>query len=97
MEHRPGPQGDLPARYPRGDLSALILWPFKYIEGPHVAAALFDLEQDPGEQRNLAAQEPEQARAMSLLLRQLAGPGSAQSTARDPAAEERLRALGYVR
>lgn len=97
MEHRPGPQGNLPAGYPRGDLSALVLWPFKYIEGPHVASALFDLDQDPGEERNLAAQKPEQARAMSLLLRQLAGPGSGPGAVRDAAAEERLRALGYVR
>ncbi|MBX7184998.1 MAG: sulfatase-like hydrolase/transferase [Vicinamibacteria bacterium] len=97
MEHRPGAQGDLPASYPRGDLSALVLWPFKYIEGPHVESALFDLEQDPGEVQNLAAREPEQARAMSLLLRQLAGPGSVRGAVPDPAAEERLRALGYVR
>lgn len=97
IEHRPGPQDALPSSYPRGDLSALVLWPFKYVEGPNIAAALFDLEQDPGEQRNLAGQEPAQAKAMSLLLRELAGPGSAAKPGPDPATEERLRALGYVR
>jgi arylsulfatase A-like enzyme len=97
IEHRPGPQGALPASYPRGDLSALILWPFKYVEGPNIAASLFDLEEDPGEERNLAAQEPSQVKAMSLLLRGLSGSGSAPNAGLDPASEERLRALGYVR
>ena len=97
IEHRPGAQGELPASYPRGDLSALILWPFKYVEGPSVAAALFDLEQDPGELVNLAVQEPGQAQAMSLLLRELSGSRSSPDAAVDPAAQDRLRALGYVR
>ena len=97
IEHRPGAQGDLPASYPRGDLSALILWPFKYVEGPGVGSALFDLEQDPGELENLAAKEPGQARAMGLLLRQLSGPKSSPNAAREAATEDRLRALGYVR
>lgn len=97
IEHRPGAQGELPASYPRGDLSALIVWPFKYVEGPGVAAALFDLEQDQAELVNLAAQEPAQAKAMSLLLRELSGSRSSPNAAPDPATEGRLRALGYVR
>jgi arylsulfatase A-like enzyme len=97
IEHRPGPQGALPSSYPRGDLSALILWPFKYVEGPGIAPALFDLDQDRGERRNLAVQEPAQAKAMSLLLRELSGSRSSPSSVPDAAAEERLRALGYVR
>lgn len=97
IEHRPGPQGALPSSYPRGDLSALILWPFKYVEGPGIAPALFDLDQDQGELRNLAALEPAQARAMSLLLRELANSRSAPTAAPDASAEARLRALGYVR
>ena len=97
IEHRPGAQDALPSSYPRGDLSALILWPFKYVEGPSTAGALFDLDQDPGELRNLAGQEPAQAKAMSLLLRELAGAPSAPRVAPDPATAERLRALGYLR
>jgi arylsulfatase A-like enzyme len=97
MEHRPGPQGELPSSYPRGDLSAVILWPFKYVEGPNVAGALFDLEQDPAEARNLADVEPAQARALSSLLQGLGGRPSTPGAPRDPATEERLRALGYVR
>ena len=97
IEHRPGPQDALPASYPRGDLSALILWPFKYLEGPGVGASLFDLEQDPAEQSNLAAREPAQAKAMSLLLRQLSPRPEASNPAPDPATEQRLRALGYLK
>lgn len=97
IEHRPGPQGVLPSSYPRGDLSALIQWPFKYLEGPGVEAALFDLMEDPGESRNLAAQEPRQFEAMRFLFRDLAGEPSSPNPKPDPAAEQRLRALGYVR
>ena len=95
--YRPGPQGALPSSYPRGDLSALIDWPFKYVEGPHVADALFDLARDPGELRNLAPQEPRQVEAMRLLLRDLSGPPSSPNAKPDRAVEDRLRALGYVR
>jgi arylsulfatase A-like enzyme len=97
IEHRPGPQGALPSSYPRGDLSALVDWPFKYSEGPNIAPGLFDLEADPGELRNLAAQEPAQTEAMRAALRYLSGPPSSPGATRDRAAEERLRALGYVR
>ena len=97
IEHRPGAQGALPSSYPRGDLSALIDWPFKYVEGPGVEPALFDLLADPDEARNLATQEPRQADTMRLLLRDLAGPLSTPGAAPDRAAEERLRALGYIR
>ena len=97
IEHRPGAQGALPSSYPRGDLSALIDWPFKYVEGPGVEPALFDLLADPDEARNLATQEPRQADTMRLLLRDLAGPLSTPGVAPDRAAEERLRALGYIR
>lgn len=97
IEHRPGVQETLPSNYPRGDLSALILWPFKYVEGPSTAPVLFDLDQDPGELRNLAGQELAQAKAMSLLLHELTGAPSAPGMVLDPASAERLRALGYAR
>ena len=97
IEHRPGPQGALPSSYPRGDLSAVIDWPFKYVEGPSVGPALFDLVADPGEVRNLATFEPRQLAVMRQLLRDLNGPPSTPGASLDLAAEERLRALGYVR
>ncbi len=96
IEHRPGPQGALPATYPRGDLSALVEWPFKYIEGSTVEAALFDLSVDPEEQRNLVAREPARVDAMRLVLRGFSGPRWPGAPVPDPAGE-RLRALGYVR
>ena len=97
IEHRPGTQGALPSSYPRGDLSALVEWPFKFIEGPHIPAALFDLSVDPGESSNLMAREPARAAAMRLRLRQLSGVPSSPALSFDRAAEERLRALGYAR
>lgn len=97
IEHRPGPQGPLPSTYPRGDLSALVEWPFKFIEGPHVPPALFDLSVDPGESRNLMAQEAAMATAMRSRLRRLSGAPSSPLVLPDHGAEERLRALGYAR
>lgn len=96
LEHRPGPQGALPSSYPRGDLSAVVDWPFKYIDGAPEGAGLFDLASDPHETKNLAAREPGRLEAMKSLMKTLAGPGSGPA-ATDAATEERLRALGYVR
>ncbi len=62
---------------------------------------LFDLESDPGEQRNLMASEDPRivtARAQMLkevTLRAVRGPGPAPRLSED--AKERLRALGYLR
>jgi arylsulfatase A-like enzyme len=97
MEHRPGAQDALPSSYPRGDLSALVEWPFKYIEGPHAAPALFDLSTDPGETQNLANEDATKAAAMRSRLRQLSKAPSSPGAAPDREAEERLRALGYAR
>lgn len=97
MEHRPGPQGRLPPNYPRGDLSALVEWPYKFVAGPHVAATLFDLAADPGESKNLVEVEGARAEAMRSRLRQLSADPSLPLVPRDPRAEERLRALGYLR
>jgi arylsulfatase A-like enzyme len=97
MEHRPGPQDALPSSYPRGDISALIEWPYKYVEGPHVEAALFDLASDPTEQRSLMARESARAAAMQRTLREESKVPSRPFVSPDRATEERLRALGYVR
>lgn len=97
MEHRPGPQGALPSSYPRGDLSALIEWPYKFAQGPHTAPTLFDLSADPGESKNLIDVEMERAGRMRSLLLHLSAAPSTPGLARDLLIEERLRALGYVR
>jgi arylsulfatase A-like enzyme len=97
MEHRPGPQGALPSSYPRGDISALIEWPYKYVEGPHVEPSLFDLAADPTEQNSLIARETARVASMRRTLREQSKVPSRPSVSPDRAAEERLRALGYVR
>jgi len=96
MEHRPGPQGALPASYPRGDLSALVDWPYKYIEGGG-AGRLFDLSIDQGEAEDLAMKQPTRADAMGRRLAKIASVRSATDAPADRGIEERLRALGYVR
>lgn len=97
IEHRPGPQGRLPSSYPRGDLTALVSWPFKYVEGPETGAALYDLSNDPGEATNLSASQPEVAVRMAQRLKALGALPSERAPRNDPGAVERLRALGYVR
>ena len=59
--------------------------------------AVFDLSVDPGEQQNLVAREPARVEAMRLVLRDLSGSRSSGAPLPDRAADERLRALGYVR
>lgn len=97
LEHRPGPQAALPSSYPRGDLSALVVWPYKYREGPGDAPALFDLVSDPGESVNLVARDPDLAGFLRGRLRSLSTRASTPEPGRDPSADERLRALGYIR
>lgn len=97
LEHRPGPQGDLPSSYPRGDLSALVVWPYKYQEGPGAPPALFNLAADPAEAAKLVGQDPEMAAFFQGRLRALSAAASGSKPSRDAASEERLRALGYVR
>lgn len=97
VEHRPGPQRKLPRSYPRGDISALVLWPYKYVEGPGLAPALFDLAKDPGELSNLAATDRDLAEVLRDRLRALSTRTSSPAPGRDPDLDERLRALGYVR
>jgi arylsulfatase A-like enzyme len=62
---------------------------------------LYDLETDPGETRNLAAENPREVRrlqgAISARVRELEGADDeGQAVRRGEAAAERLRALGYV-
>jgi arylsulfatase A-like enzyme len=73
---------------------------WKLIENrlPHPSLELYHLENDPGEQENLAAAEPERAEAMRAQLRAFAEslpegkPGRVQHRAEEAA---RLRELGY--
>jgi choline-sulfatase len=72
---------------------------WKLVQGAETE--LFDLRADPGEQRNLAAQEPlrvERMRAaLQAAVRKMAPAGdTARSAALSPEQEERLRSLGYA-
>jgi arylsulfatase A-like enzyme/Tfp pilus assembly protein PilF len=91
------------SHYPRlhfgwSELRAFYHGGLKYIQAPQ--QELYDLGRDPGETRNLAAERPEECRRLrGLLLRKLdaAGPALPAVEPRlDPAARERLAALGYV-
>ncbi len=62
---------------------------------------LYDMSSDPGETKNLASQEPDRVaslKAEMAALRQFAGSRAVGSVTGeiDEAAEERLRALGYI-
>ena len=72
---------------------------FKYIEAPR--PELYDLEQDPHEQRNLVAAQPARAEALRRALLERLGSERAPPAAIDPNAAsgelmESLGALGYV-
>jgi arylsulfatase A-like enzyme len=74
---------------------------WKYLEAREEGTQeLFDLERDPGELNNLADVHPDQAAALSALVRELAtqsatpGANAPRWSAED---QERLKAIGYVR
>ena len=99
IEQRPDARTPTPPGYPRGDVSALVQWPYKYVEGPQEGAALFDLSLNQEEHVNLLTRDPTRAAAMSARLRVLSPTSSSSSTGSRPdaAIRERLRALGYIR
>lgn len=90
--------------YPRyhygwSELSAVSNGQYKFIAAPR--RELYDTQADPGETRDLAASNPRMADALERALRDMAARTAVAATpqaprAIDPAAEERLRALGYV-
>lgn len=90
--------------YPRyhygwSELSALRDGRFKFILAP--TRELYDVSVDPGETRNLATTDQPRADRMERSLRALIASTTRSTaptapTAVDPAAEQRLRALGYV-
>jgi arylsulfatase A-like enzyme len=81
---------------------------FKLIESPGAGGRpqleVYDLAADPAEHSNLAAADPERARALARELEELRARLAALGPARyrprhgaqDPAQEERLRSLGYL-
>lgn len=84
--------------YPRlhlgwSDLRSLVDGRWHYLHGPR--PELYDLARDPGETQDLAPRQPrEVARLQTALARIPRGPSLPQGV--DPAAAERLAALGYV-
>jgi arylsulfatase A-like enzyme/Tfp pilus assembly protein PilF len=90
------------AVYPRyhygwSDLRSLTSGRYKFIEAPR--PELYDLEQDPGERRNLYGERQALAERMAGILRSKeAGQGTVPAAAGivDPDTRARLAALGYV-
>jgi arylsulfatase A-like enzyme len=88
-----------------GHLRALRDGPWKLVESSSGTRFLYDLEADPFESRDLAAERPEQAAALHARLEaerarlglpaldQIGKGGAAEV---DEATKERLRQLGYV-
>ena len=61
------------------------------------ASEVYDLQNDPGEQRDLAASQPNVVTAMSARIAALrAGSATLATRSITPEAEQRLRSLGYV-
>jgi choline-sulfatase len=88
-----------PGIHPIGPMFALRAGRFKYIEGPEQKVReLFDLERDPGETKNIAAENPEKAGEMSRALTQWREKYERgyKAPAIPKGEAERLRGLGYV-
>jgi choline-sulfatase len=66
----------------------------KYVRAPR--PELYALAADPGETRNLAAEQPELARELDGLVEVRAAAAAAPRPIVDPEVSEQLRALGYV-
>ncbi|MBW2274620.1 MAG: sulfatase [Deltaproteobacteria bacterium] len=78
---------------------ALIRWPWKAVAVPaQEETLLFNLEEDPGEQRNLADRHPERLRAMLAEFEAISPPRSREGPAAeiDAGVREQLEALGYA-
>jgi arylsulfatase A-like enzyme len=83
------------------DRKALVRWPWKLVASEGEAPRLYDLSRDPGEQRDLAAAEPDR---VAQLLKEL-GDGVARAAAGrstqvparvDAEIRKQLEALGYL-
>ena len=89
--------------YPRenygwSELVGLLRGEWKYIRAPR--EELYDLKQDPGEEKNLAGAKPDIVRDMGAgldkLVRESPSPSRAEKKTLTGEEAERLRALGYV-
>jgi len=75
---------------------------FKLIEGAGGRRMLFDLERDPRERRNIAAEAPDLTAGLASeldawrLARPILTDSASSRTELDPATEEQLKALGYL-
>lgn len=83
------------------ELRSIQLGNYRFIDAPK--PELYDLAQDPGEQRNLFPQKQRIARELQGRLAQLikkysppAGQETGEETGLDPALMERLKSLGYA-
>lgn len=85
----------------RGPADAIVEDECKYVRIGDAPEQLFDLAKDPGEARNLAADQPERLEQLRASLerwkRQLVPPPEARGRAEDGRSDEALRALGYLR
>jgi choline-sulfatase len=83
--------------YGWASLRAVVDGRWKYVEAP--TPELYDLEDDPGETRNVADEHPERARDLADLLDSLsagADEAGAGTVELDDASREALESLGYV-
>ncbi len=81
--------------------TAIYGWPFKYIESSDGQHELYRLDVDPGEARNLVADEPDRAAVMAERLasfkRERAAYGKpVRPQALTPEERKRLKSLGYL-
>lgn len=84
------------------ETKVIVRWPFKVIARAKTGSTLlFDLQADPGERHDLAAERPEQVRellgALAEKLAAAAALGAAAGVELDDQLLRRLRALGYIR
>jgi choline-sulfatase len=80
-------------------LTGIVRGPWKFIELPR--PELYDVDRDPSEQSNLFDQDPERARTLGALLRDVmttlaAKAAGASQTTLGADARQRLQALGYT-
>ncbi len=98
---RPDPERRIVAETQRfADLRSLRVGRYKLIQDRAKGGRkLFDLQADPGEQRNLRRQRPELAAALLAELEAHYATGVKQAPGRElpPEVEEKLRSLGYVK
>lgn len=74
-------------------LQSLVRWPWKLIQAPD--PELFDLQRDPGETTNVAAEEPARVEEMEVELARYVAEGETAVTP-DEETVRKLRSLGYL-